>query len=1092
MLTYVQEQENEMSTNSPEVALYSRWETTALWQELLKKEGPNAEEARATIRICMKTIVQVLDKAGTSPKNFTLHDANHSFRVAERMAAIIPGDVLPELSVYELSLLLLSAFTHDIGMTPEWSRITLHYEFLLTNESSLLSEKERVEFQQWLDHQSAPSIAPAPVAKPTIAQLRQARELIAYYCRARHNEWSMAWIRSNLGQLPMGNYINWVEDLVQLCGSHHEGYKHLTAPRFDERLIAGQVVHMRYLACVLRVADVLEIDPERTPPVILRHRSIRNESVLHWHKDVTLTLAVQNDEILAYARPSNAYLHKAIIDALDGIDLELETAFLISIEHPFSRLTGSQARILPHKWVLPRKLTRNIAPRDGNYEYIDGAFRPDTSKLLELLSGVELYESKWAAVRELLQNAFDAVRIQIAWQRLNHTAPLDPAFIDSLRHIHVVKLTLEKITEDGQHSLWLVCSDTGVGMTKGIIENYLLVSGARRQPQILELARRCKAAGFDLDATGQFGIGVLSYFMIADKLEFRTVRSREAGDPVLESTGWRFESEGVGSFGELRKDDTLPKGTMVRLQLRSEFVGEDIAEARRKIEEFVLNLVRFVPCKFQYESAEFPDGEVACGPGWVWSIQSFRAAVLDQITKEQLFKGQELPTHLVPKLALQKQKERESYWKKIHSQIEQTLEIVTREDALPDGFGRIRIHAVFFNLHRGTSLVFFDSDTASGTELKELEFGGAFLTNNSATMSWKGMVISAQGRDGARRHRSEFNRYSSTFVEIDWTSNAAGRIFVNRNVFVPSDRANDLLSWVRKRVEQTWLEILERHSHSDFAFINYRTLDLDSETEIPCNWIYQELDRLELRAVRFPIVHNVEEEENDTEPDRLVFKSGYENPVTVLRDIETSTQDISFTGWSHAPDKVVTIASPDLQIVSLWTSAPRRSAILGFATSSFPKNWKHVCGSDTNGDNVWNREHPAVKVVTPTVWKWMQDHLTELKDPPGFETELTSDPARVAAWILRLLSLDSNELWEGIEDRYPQFMEKVWAAVSGLFPSGFKNQFVFVARDDASKIHVIDVLGWHIYEDEAAKAWLPDPDDEWILLEPDNMESDTK
>ena len=126
-----------MSTKSSGGALPARWETTALWQELLKRTGSDADEARATIKICMKPIVQILDKGATSAYNFTLHDADHSFRVAERMVAIIPAEVLPELSIYELSLLLLSAFTHDIGMTPERSRVTHHYEFLSPSQSAL-------------------------------------------------------------------------------------------------------------------------------------------------------------------------------------------------------------------------------------------------------------------------------------------------------------------------------------------------------------------------------------------------------------------------------------------------------------------------------------------------------------------------------------------------------------------------------------------------------------------------------------------------------------------------------------------------------------------------------------------------------------------------------------------------------------------------------------------------------------------------------------------------------------------------------------------------------------------------------------------
>lgn len=66
----------------------------------------------------MPDIERVLN-AGTSPLDFTLHDAEHSFRVAEWMARIVPDDVLPKLSVYELALLLLSAYLHDIGMAPE-------------------------------------------------------------------------------------------------------------------------------------------------------------------------------------------------------------------------------------------------------------------------------------------------------------------------------------------------------------------------------------------------------------------------------------------------------------------------------------------------------------------------------------------------------------------------------------------------------------------------------------------------------------------------------------------------------------------------------------------------------------------------------------------------------------------------------------------------------------------------------------------------------------------------------------------------------------------------------------------------------------
>ena len=66
-------------------------------------------------------------------------------------------------------------------------------------------------------------------------------------------------------------------------------------------------------------------------------------------------------------------------------------------------------------WRLAPAVVRDIRPANDSYEYIDGAFRPDEARLLQLLSGEQLYGNPLVAVREeLLQNAFDAVREKIA------------------------------------------------------------------------------------------------------------------------------------------------------------------------------------------------------------------------------------------------------------------------------------------------------------------------------------------------------------------------------------------------------------------------------------------------------------------------------------------------------------------------------------------------------------------------------------------------------------------------------------------------------------------------------------------------------
>jgi HD superfamily phosphodiesterase len=99
----------------------------------------------------MPNIEGVLKSGGTAPLDFTLHDAEHSFRVAERMADLLDDTGLANLSEFEAALLLLSAYLHDIGMTPNAELANRHWNFIATGERDLLTPEEERSLQQWLD-----------------------------------------------------------------------------------------------------------------------------------------------------------------------------------------------------------------------------------------------------------------------------------------------------------------------------------------------------------------------------------------------------------------------------------------------------------------------------------------------------------------------------------------------------------------------------------------------------------------------------------------------------------------------------------------------------------------------------------------------------------------------------------------------------------------------------------------------------------------------------------------------------------------------------------------------------------------------------
>ena len=54
---------------------------------------------------------------------FTLHDEDHLFRVLSLMETLITAKKIEELSSPELMLLILTAFFHDIGMSPDVTEV---------------------------------------------------------------------------------------------------------------------------------------------------------------------------------------------------------------------------------------------------------------------------------------------------------------------------------------------------------------------------------------------------------------------------------------------------------------------------------------------------------------------------------------------------------------------------------------------------------------------------------------------------------------------------------------------------------------------------------------------------------------------------------------------------------------------------------------------------------------------------------------------------------------------------------------------------------------------------------------------------------
>lgn len=1103
------------------------WQETSLWEELESRNGSDSDSTRVALKQCMPRIQAVLMQGGTSAADFTLHDAGHGFRVAQRMAQIVPSDVLPKLTAYELALLLLSAYLHDIGMTPERRKVTEHYLYLITGESQRLSESETAQLQAWLDDEGRGISPPLIKQKPSVKDLKLADELITYYSRYRHNDWSEEWIRSNLSAYQLGTYINWIDDLVTLCRSHHYGYQELVKDSFNPRIVGtpSRLVHLRYLACVLRIADVLEFDPERTPQVILRHRDISPGSLIYWWKDQHISMKQEGNRLVVSARPPSSLIHKAIEVTVDQIDDELRLCRTIADETHFEVGPGLSEN-LPHHWDLASSAHRDISPKDNSYEYIEGSFRPDTERLLELLSGVALYGTPMNAVRELLQNAFDAVREQIAYQRLAQPDPINPNLENILGHLHHVKLSLE--TFDG--SAWLVCTDTGVGMTKSIIKDHLLVSGAARRHDVLSLERKCKTAGFPLGRTGQFGIGVLSYFMIADRVVIKTRRSQDAGD--AEVTGWEFETEGAGSFGELRKEHSIQKGTQVSLRLRPEITGDDLLIWSQKVKDYLRSSLLHIPCQFEFKT-DLPDSaSLTLDTGWVRKESDFSTIPLEQLKRPSSPSVRQMLEDPTILRKSHKKENEEQDWEAMREEMLACLRWRIHDGELPDGLGRFRLSLPYFNLPGGASLGFLRCNEVSGKLLiREIGQALVYIPEGGPLIGWRGIKIRKKDQGWLGLSDERPRKVDRVIAEINWEAPEACRIAVNRNNLQFTDEAKTSVQHIYQAAVDMCEAFIQEHKDSVYSTLNCRIVNEPLPKSSPLNWVTPSNndtgEDTYWQPLAFPVVKNPSisvleavsimtlNALQNRGPEHSLNIHGQDltyggKRVSLISDLEciegsisgySSYSDLKLVSRTFQPDRIVIYPGDKLSFRALWTRRPSSEThtnIVGM-TCAFPEEWVNLCGvcipfyySEFDGTMLWNPNNYLFQTVDISAWEWGEETFSESLNPIAYRDELLAQKSRAAAWLMQYIqSIEPDEvvafeLWETLKNEASSFLEELWQILFGWSSNApeehHKSLCVWLENPHNPRLGILSPSGWIMHDQlSTIEQYIPRPGREWYL-----------
>jgi molecular chaperone HtpG len=217
----------------------------------------------------------------------------------------------------------------------------------------------------------------------------------------------------------------------------------------------------------------------------------------------------------------------------------------------------------------------------GTHSAMDYKFQINLRGIIDLLSN-HLYSGPEVFLRELLQNGVDAIRARQA------TEP-----------DHGGEITLEVVAPRNNRPATLAFSDNGVGLTEEEIHRFLATIG-----------QSSKGADFwerPGDFIGQFGIGLLSCFVVSDEIVVIT-RSARGGSPTME---WRGRPDGTYTIKVLDYD--MAPGTQVYLSCKAGC--EDYFDAEQ-IEERAIHYGGLLPYAIRMQSGKGTRRLNADRPPW--------------------------------------------------------------------------------------------------------------------------------------------------------------------------------------------------------------------------------------------------------------------------------------------------------------------------------------------------------------------------------------------------------------------------------------------------------------------------------------------
>ena len=356
---------------------------------------------------------------------FTLHDGDHLFRVLILMEKLLLENTIKNLSSPELMLLILSAFFHDIGMSPDeksvlaWKKVwDKDPEFENNDEQTTYNEFKRFYAARPDQHEIITRLVEQ--GKNTNADIIKSY-LITEFIRQTHADRAREIIDRDWNGKIVFRDTDLTVEFAQICFSHNEDA--LSLLDLDKNFLCGTSNYacLPLVGIILRLSDILDFDAKRTPPILYSHLYVRHPiSLSEWSKHRAVEAwEISPDLIQFNAKCKHPAIEASIHSFCDLIDHELSVCNNISSTlNEFNKGRGRDLTLkLPFNVNREKIRTETDIRNKPKYIYRDTQFNLSKRQVIDLLMGTKLYGNPDVALRELLQNSIDACLLREAQEK---------------------------------------------------------------------------------------------------------------------------------------------------------------------------------------------------------------------------------------------------------------------------------------------------------------------------------------------------------------------------------------------------------------------------------------------------------------------------------------------------------------------------------------------------------------------------------------------------------------------------------------------------------------------------------------------------